>query len=208
MIKNLMKNIEQLKYREKRIIDINKRAAVFILIDNIDGIDYIIFERRANTLKSQPGDISLVGGKIDEGESAFDAAYREVYEEIGVVKEDIEYLFENDLFVSPYRTSVNSFVGRINNPTLKPNPSEVEELVLIPLSFFIENEPLIHHIDIEPRPSEDFPYDLIVSGRDYKFMRGKYIQYFYKYEDVTVWGTTAALIRNFISLIKQIDSNN
>lgn len=180
-----------------------KKSSVLILITNIDGIDYIVLEKRALTLKSQPGDICLPGGRVEKGEKPKTTALRETMEELNIKKSDIEYIGKSDIFVSPYGQEVFSFVARTNLTEFSFSKDEVDKVYLVPIDFFINNNPLENNININPTPENDFPYHLIVNGKDYKFLRGSYKQYFWVYEDITIWGTTAKIIKRFIDILKE-----
>ena len=196
-----MTNLDVFKNRKINIMGNLKRSAVNILLLDIDGEDYVLFERRAKSLRSQPGDISLPGGRIDDGETPFDTAKRELLEEMGIREEDVDYYGENDIFISPYSSIVHSFIGRVNNPKFNINKDEVDEVVYVPLKFLIENEPELHYMNINPIPDNDFPFDKIVNGKNYKFASGRVPQYFYNYKDVNIWGITARIIKNFIDIL-------
>lgn len=189
------------KNRKPGIIGKLKVSSVNILIAENNGEDCLVFERRASTLRSQPSDISLPGGRCDEGESPFDTAKRELFEELGIEVENVEYFGENDLFISTYSQIVHSFVGRIINPDFKVNKDEVDEVILIPLTFFLENEPDVFYMKIRPEPSDDFPFDRIVNGKNYKFSNGEIPQYFYSYKNTNIWGITARMVKNFLDIL-------
>lgn len=56
---------------------------------------------------------NLVGGRIENGESAIDAAYREMHEETGITKSDItlSHLMQSSYYYEEYRLDV--FAGRL-----------------------------------------------------------------------------------------------
>ena len=54
---------------------------------------YVVFTRRSKNLSSHPGQISFPGGRIDKDDPTIvDAGFREVEEEIGIKKDNIETL--------------------------------------------------------------------------------------------------------------------
>lgn len=75
------------------------------------------------------GKYNLVGGKLEEGENEFDAAYRELQEETGITKQDVVL---NHLMNFQYQMSnmeLEVFVGKLNKEVeLK---EEVNELLWI-----------------------------------------------------------------------------
>lgn len=174
-----------------------------LLITEIDGEDHLVLEKRASTLKSQPGDICLPGGSIDPGESPLEASIRETMEELGVDKEEIELIGPMDYFISPYGQTMYPFVARVNHTDFQPNPDEVDRLIFVPLSFFEKKSPLIYEIDLTAKMGEDFPYHLIENGKDYPFRKAVNKQYFYKYGDIVIWGFTAQIVKSFIDILKE-----
>ena len=60
------------------------------------------------------GMYNFVGGKIESGEDGFHAAYRELYEETGIGRDDIElhHLMDFDYYLPPIRMEV--YVGTLN----------------------------------------------------------------------------------------------
>lgn len=179
------------------------RSAVMILLVEENDELYILFEKRALTLRRQPGDISLPGGAIEPGETPKEAAIRETEEELNLCREDIEYLGEMDYFISPYNNMILPFVGKISSKEIHPNHNEVDHVFKVPLKFFYENEPMVHEIELIPHFKEDYPYNLIQGGKNYKFSTRKYNQYFYIYNNYVIWGFTAQVIKSFIDIVKE-----
>lgn len=198
-----MNSIEVFRERKPEMIGKRREYSVMILLLEHEGEDYLVLEKRARTLKSQPGDISLPGGSMEPGETPKDAAIRETMEELGLKREDIEYIGPMDYFISPYGQTMYPFVGRTTVTEFNPNPPEVEKLIFIPLSYFEDHVPLIYEVDLLAKMGDDFPFHLIENGNDYPFKRGSSKQYFYKYEDHVVWGFTAQIVKSFIDILKE-----
>jgi 8-oxo-dGTP pyrophosphatase MutT (NUDIX family) len=179
-----------------------RQSAVMILLVEEEGEVYILFEKRALNLRSQPGDISLPGGAIEEGETPREAAIRETEEELNISRKDIEFIGDMDYFISPYNTIIYPFVGELKNGVnINPSKDEVDHVFKVPLKFFKENEPLCHDVELSPQFQDDYPFHLIHGGKDYKFIKRKYHQYFYLYEDYVIWGFTAQVIKRFLEII-------
>lgn len=199
----MLNNIEErFKDREASISGTYKKNAVTILLLEEDGKTNIVFEVRSLSLRRQPGDICLPGGKVEKGETPREAAIRETMEELNLERDDIELIGDMDYIVTPYGFIMYPFVAKLNKGEIKPNKGEVDHIFKVPVEFFMENSPELFELTLMPKPSEDFPYDLIRNGKDYKFRIGKVPQYFYKYEDYIIWGFTAFIIKNFIEAIK------
>lgn len=200
----MLKDIENIfKDRNSKIIGEFKENAVMFLLKEINGETYICFEMRSLALKFQPGDICLPGGRVEKNEKPLEAAIRETKEELNLEDKDMEYIGQMDYFVSPYNAIIYSFVSKINKEEIYPSKEEVDHIFWVPLKFFMENEPLCYEVKIKPVIEEDFPFNFIRGGENYKFNSGKLKQYFYKYENYVIWGFTAMIVKWFTELIKK-----
>jgi 8-oxo-dGTP pyrophosphatase MutT (NUDIX family) len=200
---NIQEIFEIFSHRKGEIIGRYRKSAVMILLNEHNGELQLIFEKRAHTLRSQPGDICFPGGRMEEGEKPRETAVRETKEELNLDDEDIEVLGEMDYFISPYGNIIYPFVGIIHKSNLSPNPEEVDHVFKVPLNFFLTNDPQCYEIGVVPKINEDFPYHLIKGGKNYKFSKGKLNQYFYIYNGYVIWGFTALVIKSFIDIIKR-----
>ncbi|HWL64583.1 MAG TPA: CoA pyrophosphatase [Actinomycetota bacterium] len=143
----------------------------------------LIFTVRTDTLPSHKGQIAFPGGSIDDTDaSAEAAALREAEEEIGLDPDRVRILGELDTtptFVSGY--VIYPFVGWLEEqPDLDPNPAEVAEVLLVPLSELVEDirrEPGFAH------GGRTFPTEAWV------------------WRDHVIWGVTARIIRHFLVLL-------
>ena len=116
-----------------------KKAAVAILMVDIDNETNIIFEVRALHMRSQPGDISFPGGKIEDDESAENAVKREVCEELGLNINDFEIVTPLNLLVTHYGLIVHPFLGYVKNyNNIKINTDEVDHIFLTSLDKLLK----------------------------------------------------------------------
>lgn len=69
---------------------------------------------------------NLVGGKIEPGEVGLDAAYRELWEETAVTREDVELIHLMDFSYPISRCYVEVYVGRLRQE--RPVYGEENEL--------------------------------------------------------------------------------
>ncbi|WP_408008778.1 NUDIX hydrolase [Pseudalkalibacillus sp. A8] len=183
---------------------LNHYSVLLPLIEKEDGL-HILFEVRSLHMRRQPGEICFPGGKVDiQDKMAQDAAIREAKEELGITDKEIKDVFPFDYMLSPFGMMVNTYVGFLdcNSNHIEPNQDEVEEVFTVPLSFFKNTLPEIHHVNFEVKPEEGFPFDLIANGKDYQWQTRKIEEYFYMYEGKVIWGLTAKILYAFIKFIE------
>lgn len=202
MGESVKKIFDKFNGRNPEMIGRYRKNSVMILLIELDGELNIVFEKRALTLNSQPGDISLPGGAIEEEESPKEAAIRETMEELNIAEDMIRDIGNMDYFISPYNSIIYSFVGELKQKVDYPNMDEVHHVFYVPLKYFVENEPEEYQMELVPEFNYDFPFDLIHGGKNYKFKKRTQIQYFYRYKDYVIWGFTALIIKRFIEIIK------
>ena len=180
-----------------------RKSAVLIPLVGVDGETHVLFEIRSHQLKSQPGEICFPGGRVEQDDaSEKEAALRETCEELGIDLEEVEIIHGLGVLVHPSSSSIFSFVGKIkNHHKIAPN-EEVSEVFTVPLNYLLNYEPEIHYIQVKIQPEEEFPFELIPDGRDYKWRNVRLPEYFYRYEDKIIWGLTARILHEFIELLK------
>jgi len=182
-----------------------KRSTVAVMLLEIENKLNIVFEVRAKSMKTQPGDISFVGGGIDEGEEVEEALLREIKEEIGLDKEDYEIICPLDILVTHYNQIIHPYLGYIKEAEkIKINRDEVEELLIIPIEELLKTEPIkvINKLEVN---RDNFPYHLINGGANYKFYQGEVETLFYLYKDKVIWGMTARMLEDFINIYKKLE---
>ena len=189
--------------RKRSIIGEYKRNAVMIFLMEENNELYVLFEIRSKTLRHQPGDICLPGGKIEKGELPLDTACRESLEELRIKRESFSVIGEMDFLVTPYNFLIYPYISTILPQEISPNPEEVDHIIKVPLRFFLETVPMLHEVEIVQTPRADFPYELINKGNKYKFTNGVFPEYFYLYEDNVIWGFTALIMKRFSDIIKE-----
>lgn len=90
----LMKIKSKLKNQKPSPIDIENSFSVMIPLIKRKGDVHLLFEKRALTLRNQPGEISFPGGRIEEGETPEKAAIRETCEELLIEENEVEVYSE------------------------------------------------------------------------------------------------------------------
>ncbi len=159
-----------------------RQSAVLVPLYEQDGELYVVLTRRSSNLRSHTSEVSFPGGRSDEGEAPLSTALREAHEEIGLDPTLVRPIGELDLFVTVGSASlVHPIVGALAaRPELVPAPDEVEHILHVPLSELLADG--VFREELWPI-----------------FERERPITFFELYGD-TVWGATAAMLRQLLSL--------
>lgn len=111
-------------------------AAVAVVIGpDADGDAVYAFIQRGLGLRSNPGQYALPGGRLDEGETALDAARRELHEELGIEVVAADVLGVLDDFRSGLGRSITPVVlWCAESAAFVPHPDEVHDAWWVPLA--------------------------------------------------------------------------
>lgn len=161
-------------------------SAVLVPLFDHDGLQ-VLLTRRAWGLRTHRGEVSFPGGRCDPGETAVETALREADEEVALDPGDVEVLGELDhLTTVTRRAYIVPVVGLLpGRPSLTANPDEVDEALLVPLAELLHPE-----VFREERWGTD---------------RLNRPIYFFELVGDTVWGATAALLRQLLAVLTGTD---
>jgi 8-oxo-dGTP pyrophosphatase MutT (NUDIX family) len=116
-------------------------AVVFVLYRHGDRW-MVPFVRRRADLRDHPGQVALPGGGVKPGESAWEAAQREVHEEIGVKVGSLAPLGAGDpIYAAVSNFSVVPFVAYLPDPVLPfvHDDRELDGVLAIPLERLLDD---------------------------------------------------------------------
>ena len=133
------------------------------------------------------------------------AALRECNEEIGVPVSEIKLLAQGDTLYGQADFTIYSFIAEISEASyerIKIEKDEVEKLYLIPLSYFVENDPEFYREKYETNIRE-FPYDKVGIPPDYEWRRGTMRIPIYEYEGIVIWGMTAQFLNRLSTKLRE-----
>ena len=153
-----------------------RQAAVLVAITDRAEPGVILTRRRAD-LRDHGGQIAFPGGRIDDGESAIEAAMREAWEEIALDPAEVRVVGAVDHYRTVTGFGVTPIVAVIPpGLALAANPQEVEDWFEAPLAFVLDPAN-------QQRRSAQF--------------RGKLRNYFeIRFGERVIWGATAAMLVN------------
>jgi 8-oxo-dGTP pyrophosphatase MutT (NUDIX family) len=109
----------------------------------------MLLTRRTSKLNKHAGQWALPGGRVDQGEDPFEAALREMREEINLELGEAHFLGRLDDISSRSGYVISPFVfWAADTSAMAPNPDEVASIHRIPLGLF-EGLDAIQFIDVE-----------------------------------------------------------
>lgn len=142
--------------------ELRAAAVAVTLVDDASGRPCFVLTRRAERMNRHAGQWALPGGRLDPGESAIDAALRELSEEVGLARrpENVLGLLDDYPTRSGYViTPVVVWGGA--DPLLAHDPREVSEVHRIPLAALLRPEvPRVRTIPESDRPVLSIPLDV------------------------------------------------
>jgi 8-oxo-dGTP pyrophosphatase MutT (NUDIX family) len=118
-----------------------RRAAVAFILFRRSDAWWVPFVRRRADLRDHPGQVALPGGGVQAGESAWQAARREVEEEIGVPAGRLVPLGAGEpIYAAVSNFSVVPFVAHLPDPVpdFVHDERELEGVLAIPLARLLD----------------------------------------------------------------------
>ena len=162
-------------------------SAVLVALFDDGGGPEVLLTRRNKNLRSHPGEVSFPGGRLDPGEDAAAGALREAVEEVGIDPTRVEVVGQLDHIATYVSNSlIVPVVARLDGrPVLRPNAAEVERAFTVPLRYLVAPE--VYRGEIWPR-----------DGDQLRVM-------FFELEDETIWGATARLLAQLLSIATGVE---
>ena len=180
---------ELLSKRKRSVINGEqlRLSAVLVPLLAIKGAYHILFIRRSQQVEHHKGEISFPGGVCEKDDGGLEkTALREAFEEVGIQPRDVVVLgMVDDMETVSTRYRVTPVVGVIPYPySFTRCAREVDELITIPVFNLLDE----------------------VNGREEPVEReGKtYTGFVYHYKNYVIWGATARILKNFLTLWKEV----
>ncbi|MDR2132552.1 MAG: CoA pyrophosphatase [Clostridiales Family XIII bacterium] len=190
--------------RKPEPLDRYRYYSVLVPLVERNGELHLLYQLRSETLRRQPGEVGFPGGKVEDGESPLACAMRETVEELCVPRESMDVIGELDYIHGYGDFTMYAFLASLADADFSRgfNRSEVQEVFLVPVSFFMENEPEIYNYEIAPRVGGDFPYDRIQPKGFYSWRTVPATVPIYNYEGRAIWGLTGRITLRLINILK------
>jgi 8-oxo-dGTP pyrophosphatase MutT (NUDIX family) len=192
-------------------------AAVLIPLVQQNQEYHFLFQKRAAQIR-QGGEISFPGGEYEpeQDQSCLQAALRETNEELGISRDKIHIQSSLDTFVSPRGITIDSFLAVLDIQglqDLQPDRSEVEELFLLPVSWFLQHQPRVYNLKLEIHPvytdqnghKAQLPVQELGLPEHYcqPWPGMEYRVYVYQTPKAVVWGLTAELVHYLVQRLQE-----
>ena len=163
------------------------RSAVIVPLIQRGPKTEIVLELRSRNLRRSPGEVGFPGGRVEAGESPWQAALRELEEELGVPGDRVECLGRLPEQQRRRDELIVPFVGRLaEDVELHPDGIEVEEVFTLTLDHLMQNDFQEAGLTEQYTLSDDFPRKYLPDGRwDRKINRSVRYLIYGKY---LIWG--------------------
>ncbi len=173
-------------YQPKHIIEEMPEAGILVPLTR-ESDPSIILTRRAQHMNTHQGQVAFPGGKYDETDASLvHTALRECHEEIGVAPSQVEVLGPLSQVMSLHGIRVSPFVGLIDpGIKLRPNLEELDSIFKVPVSFFLNEEPV--------RRDRMTYKGLALSVPSY--------DYHYEGERYEIWGLSAVVLVELMNIV-------
>ena len=146
--------------------------------------DEILFLKRSNNLELHKGEICFPGGSYeDEDRDLLNTAYRELEEEVGIKKSDINALTFLKDEITRTGFIIKPFVGIVNKQVkIKIDNKEIIDYFKLPIEVFKDNQNIRYF------------YSVINNNLEKKVS--------YSIQGRLIWGATANILNQFLNLQK------
>ena len=182
-LKNIISNDPSPERPDDRVY---KPACVFLLMFDLEEPHILAIQKTDSEGYPWRNQVALPGGHLDaEDASPLEGAFRELEEEMGISREQVEFLGSMGHFQTINRRDIEVFTGlwKAAGP-VRHDPAEISRILKIPMRALVRT----HN-------TKNF------HGRipDIDELR-------YPFEDVVIWGATARILHHLIEILLEVMS--
>lgn len=154
-------NLESFERRAQSTDGLRAAGVALPLLPDANGTPCFLITQRAAKLNRHAGQFAFPGGRVDPGETAVEAALREMHEEVGIALSEEHVLGMLDDYTTRSGYVMTPIVVYCEDASaLEPDPREVASAHLVPLSALDHPDvPRLRRIDESPRPVLSVPLD-------------------------------------------------
>jgi 8-oxo-dGTP pyrophosphatase MutT (NUDIX family) len=172
--------------RARRVVPPGALVRAAVLVPIVDrGGACLVFAQRTTRVGHHAGQISFPGGRIDAGDADdLQAALREAEEEVGLSPAAVEPLGQlDDTETVATQFVITPWVGVVRRPVVwQPDGHEIEKVIEVPVAALLARG----CFRVESWERNGVTRDV----------------YFYDYQDVTIWGATARILKQYLDLVE------
>jgi 8-oxo-dGTP pyrophosphatase MutT (NUDIX family) len=171
--------------RAATIPSTGRHSAVLALLCEEAGQLFVLLTVRTHLVASHKGQLSLPGGRIEEGESIEEAALRETREEVGVYSDEVAILGRlSDMYTAPSNSIIHPVLGWWNKRQhIEYSSEEVEEIIYVPLDTLSEENVVEENWELRGNTMT--------------------VPYWNVHHTVPLWGATAIMLSELAALHKE-----
>lgn len=168
--------------------DSRKGGVLILLFEDDEGCIRFPLIERSIYEGVHSGQISLPGGRVEDGESYIETALRETEEEVGFPVPSMQvvgllskiYVMASNFLVQPVLAYTTE------NPVFTPEPHEVEKVIEARLADLVDLKR--------------------IRQKEISTVVGNIVSPYFDLEENVVWGATAMILSEMIEIINQSDS--
>jgi len=172
--------------RARRVVTPGPLIRAAVLVPIVDhGEAFLVFAQRTNRVGQHAGQISFPGGRIDpEDADELGAALREAEEEVGLARTLVEPLgMLDDTETVATQFVITPWVGVVTGPVVwQPDGHEIEKVIEVPVGALLARGAF----RVESWERNGVTRDV----------------YFYDYQDTTIWGATARILKQYLDIVE------
>jgi 8-oxo-dGTP pyrophosphatase MutT (NUDIX family) len=175
----------RLSGRVRRVVPPGPLVRAAVLVPIVDrGQAALVFAQRTDRVGHHAGQISFPGGRVDaDDRDDLHAALREAEEEVGLARTAVEplgMLDDTETFATQF--VITPWVGVVHGPVVwQPDGHEIEKVIEVPVAALLSRG----CFRVESWERDGVARDV----------------YFYDYGDVTIWGATARILKQYLDLV-------